>query len=1131
MKKNNEKSVGKVLLSSRLKILMIMKLTVWMFLLSGISAFAGESYAQGKKLTLTMKKATVQSVLSEIEDQSEFYFLYSEKIIDVNRQVSLNVKEKEINQVLAELFKGTDVTYVIQDRQIVLSSPELVGERYRTSQQQQAVTGTVKDAEGTPIPGVTIFVKGTTNGTVTDLDGNYQITNIPEDGILVFSFVGMETQEVPMQGRTQINVTLKAATYALDEVVAIGYGYQKKSDLTGAVVSVSSEDLNLGGTVSNAAEALQGRTAGVLVTQNSKAPGGSVSVRIRGSNSISSTNEPLYVVDGFPTSNGTDINPNDIESMQILKDASATAIYGARGANGVILISTKRGEAGENLISYNGYVGTQKVVNPFDMISGKQYMELSNALYQEIEGQENQEYAVYTQSQLQSNVNTNWIDETTRRGIVQDHNLQFRGGSEKTRVLTSLGYFDQKGVMKNTDFSRLSGRVNVDQKINDYIRAGATVFAQREQSNFQLYDGNILNSNVLLGILTYDPTVPVYNADGSFGRPPGGRGDNPLANLLERTNDMIKDKFNGNVFLEIEPFEGLTGRVNGGVELLHRFEGRYLPRSTYQGSIDNGVANRSEYSSVHQLVDAVVNYQRTIANDHSLNIMGGYSYENFSYQGESIGVKGFSTDIYSYHNVGAASTITGVSSYKRERLLASFFGRFNYSYKDKYLATFTLRADGSSRFGSDQRWGRFPSGSLAWRLGEEPFIQNFNLFSNLKLRLGYGKTGNDQVGEYASYALMSNTHLTFDADTNTAGTHPNPNTPENPSLKWETTSQYNVGLDMGFFNSRLNLSLDAYSKKTSDLLIQKNLPTYSGFFVVQSNVGSIQNRGFELELNSVNTTRKLKWETRFNFAVNRNEVLDLGGESEIYITSSKPVGDVSEEQYAVIREGEPLGSLFGYVYEGVLQQGETYAPQPNAKPGDPKFKDISGPEGKPDGEITSDDRTIIGSAQPDFIFGLTNTFTYQSFDLSIFVHGSVGNDLLNMNRMNLEWKRTTDALDRWTPSNTDTNLPRNGFYYSKYGGFTNSHFIEDASFIRLKNLTLGYTIPSKLNFVNSLRLYFTAENLFTITGYSGWDPEVDTKGYEVSTRGNVQNANAGAGLDFNSYPSMKSFTLGLNVTF
>ena len=378
---------------------------------------------------------------------------------------------------------------------------------------------------------------------------------------------------------------------------------------------------------------------------------------------------------------------------------------------------------------------------------------------------------------------------------------------------------------------------------------------------------------------------------------------------------------------------------------------------------------------------------------------------------------------------------------------------------------------------------------------------------------------------------MSNTRVSFDGNTNTAGTHLNQGTPENPSLKWETTSQYNTGVDIGLLNSRLSVTVDAYYKKTTDLLIRKSLPLYSGFSSGLSNVGAIENKGIEVEINSRNLVNTFRWETKLNFATNRNKVLDLGSGGDINLTSSKPMGNVSEEQFAVIRKGEPLGSLYGYVYAGVIQTGETYAPQPNSVPGDPKFKDISGPAGKPDGKITSDDRTIIGTANPDFIYGLTNTFSYKNFDLTIFLHGSVGNDLLNMTRMNLEWNRTTAALNRWTPTNTNTDIPRNGFYYSKYGGYINSHFIENASFLRMKMITLGYTLNSpKRNIFKSIRLYGSVENLFTITGYSGWDPEVDTKGYESNSTGG-QTANAGAGMDYNSYPNMRTFTVGLNLNF
>ena len=999
---------------------------------------------------------------------------------------------------------------------------------------QRKISGLVHDSKsGMPLAGATIALDKPAATTITSEAGAFEISAPSTKVTLIISFVGYDKRSLEV-GASESNVTInltQSATNQLSDVVIVGYGTQKRSDLTGAITSISADELTLGGTVSNAAQSLQGKAAGVLVTQNSRAPGGSISIRIRGSNSISSTNEPLYVVDGFPTTNGADLNPNDIESMEILKDASATAIYGARGANGVVIITTKRGKNGQSQISYSGYTGVQKIVNPFDLLNGKQYMILANDLYREINGQQNQQFAVYTQSQLNSTVNTDWINEATRSGVVQSHNIQYRGGNDKTKVLTSLGYFDQNGILKNTNFKRFSGRVNLDQKINDFIKTGASVSGQRSNSNIQDYGGNILQSNVILGVLEYDPTVPAFNDDGTFGRPPGGKGDNPLANLLGRQNELIKDRLNGNTFIEINPIEEITARVNGGIEIAHFFTGKYLPRSTYQGGIDNGVASTNDYTSTRQLIDAIVNYKKTFNQKHDISVMGGYAYEKTISESRSVAVKGFSTDLFSFNNLGAASTITGVSSGKSESLLISFFGRVNYSFDDKYLVTFTMREDGSSRFGSDHRWGSFPSGAFAWKVDKESFFHNQNLFSTLKFRLGYGKTGNDQIGNYAALALMSNTRVTFDGNTNTAGTHLNQGTPENPSLKWETTSQYNTGVDIGLLNSRLSVTVDAYYKKTTDLLIRKSLPLYSGFSSGLSNVGAIENKGIEVEINSRNLVNTFRWETKLNFATNRNKVLDLGSGGDINLTSSKPMGNVSEEQFAVIRKGEPLGSLYGYVYAGVIQTGETYAPQPNSVPGDPKFKDISGPAGKPDGKITSDDRTIIGTANPDFIYGLTNTFSYKNFDLTIFLHGSVGNDLLNMTRMNLEWNRTTAALNRWTPTNANTDIPRNGFYYSKYGGYINSHFIENASFLRMKMITLGYTLNSpKRNIFKSIRLYGSVENLFTITGYSGWDPEVDTKGYESNSTGG-QTANAGAGMDYNSYPNMRTFTVGLNLNF
>jgi TonB-linked SusC/RagA family outer membrane protein len=1103
-----------------------MKLT-WLM----VFVFSWGVYAAGKaqQVSISLENAPLKEVLQALKRQTHYRFLYNEEQLKAAGTVSLKLHNVPVEEVLQKALNSKKLQYKRHNTTITIAPVSALSSSREMMQQQDLdIRGTVRDSVAA-LTGVSVFVKGrASNGTTTNANGQYQL-KVPEGATLVFRFIGYAEKEVPVTNAGTIDVVLSNIESRLDEVVVVGYGTQKKGDLTGSIASLSADDLTKGGAISNVAQAIQGRASGVVVTQNSKAPGGSMSIRIRGSNSVSSSNEPLYVIDGFPSNNGVNINPDDIASMEILKDASATAIYGSRGANGVVMITTKRGKAGQSNVAYNGYIGTQKAINPYHLLDGKSYMLLANELYKEINGQEGIENGVYTQSQLNSTINTDWVKEATRTATVQNHNLQFTGGSEKTKVLSSVGYFDQKGILKTTDFKRVSGRVNIDQTINDYVRAGASIFGQRENSNYQIYDGNILNSNVLYSVLTYDPTVPVYDANGAFGRPPGGRGDNPLANLMARQNDVQKDKLNGNVYLEIKPFEGLTARFDAGTEILHDQLGTYLSQDSYQGSIDKGVASQSDYNLTHNLADMFITYDKGFGKHH-LNLMGGYSYEKFTNSNKGINVYGFSTDLYGYNNLGAASTISGVNSYKSENMLISFFGRANYSFDDKYLFTFTVRHDGSSRFGSDNKWGTFPSGSFAWKLINESFMRNQQLFSDLKLRLGYGKTGNERIGNYASYGLMSNANYTFDGINNTSGTYLNSSSPANTRLKWETTSQYDAGIDFALLNDRIAVTMDAYYKKTSDLLIKLNLPLYSGYSSGQSNVGSVSNKGFEFAIATKNLTGAFTWDTKLNFAMNRNKVLDLGGDNDIFITSSKPMGTVSEEAYAIIREGEPLGSLFGYKYIGVIQQGEAYAPQPNSKAGDPKFADVNG-----DGIITAADRTIIGSAYPKLTYGITNTFAYKNFDLSVFIYGNLGNDLLNMTRMNLEWNRSTDALNRWTPENTNTDLPRNGFYYTEYGGYVNDHFVEDASFLRLKNLTLGYTVPLKTKAMQSLRIYVMAENLFTISGYSGWDPEVDTKGYEndalIKYSSNAQTANAGAGLDFNSYPSMRAFTFGVNVNF
>jgi TonB-linked SusC/RagA family outer membrane protein len=1109
---------------------------------------SGQKKSQSVKevyVNIQLEGATIAKVFRAIESQTDYNFNFDK--FELNKKTKLNIRKQNVTvaDVLMTVSEKAQLKFKQVNRTINVDKLKInESKSIEIVFADVDITGKVIDENGQGLPGASVVVKGTTNGATTDIEGSYKLS-VPENALLTVSFVGYTTQEVSIAGRSTIDIQMIVDAEQLDEVVIIGYGTAKKSDLTGAMTSIASEDLTLGGSVLSAAQALQGRVAGVVVQSNSKEPGGSVSVRIRGSNSISSSNEPLYVIDGFPVSfqTGATLNPNDIASMQILKDASATAIYGSRGANGVILITTKRGKENETSISYSGYQGFQKINNPFEMLNGKQYMNLANDLHREFAGQENEQFAAYTQSQLQSDVNTNWIEETTRLGKIQNHFIQVNGGSKKTKVMASFGYFKQEGLLKNTDMNRFTGRINIDQEINEYIKVGGTVNGVYTDSQFKYYGGYGWTSNVLGPILNYSPVVKPINDDGSWGRPPGGKGDNPLANLIGRDNNLTDNKVNTNMFLEIKPTKNITAVVRGGFETNNHFHGRYLNSATYLGSIDNGVAHTVDGSSSNRLFNSYVTYNKEFDEKHSLSAMVGYSYEKFSAQSREMHNKGYSTDLFSFNNMDAGSTVTGIGGDKYENILISTFGRVNYSLDDKYLLTFTLRRDGSSRFGSENQWGLFPSGAFAWRLSDEAFMQSIDAISDFKFRLGYGKTGNDQIGNYASYALVSNTHYTFDGSKNVSGTNLSSSNPENKGLKWETTSQFNFGLDMGFFGGRLSVVMDTYLKKTEDLLVRVNLPRYSGFSSGQTNVGSIENKGLEIGINSKNTVGDLKWSTALTFSSNSNKVVKVSGAGDDIYFSTGLGGRV--ENYAVIREGESLGSLFGYTYEGVLQQGESYAPQPNSVPGDPKFKDISGPDGTPDGIINALDRDIIGSAYPDFVFGIDNRFEYKNFDLSIFFTGSVGNELLNVNRIFMERSITTDALNRWTTTNTDTDIPRNGFTDITYGSYANSHFIEDATFLRLKQFTLGYTIPKTFKVVQAIRVYFMAEDLLTFTNYTGWNPEVNTRGYSSDATlatstgggaqsgigGNQQTANGGAGLDWNAYPAMRTYTFGIKVTF
>ncbi|GAO42152.1 SusC/RagA family TonB-linked outer membrane protein [Flavihumibacter petaseus] len=973
------------------------------------------------------------------------------------------------------------------------------------------VSGRIVDAKGVGIPNVTVKVKGTSGGVTTDQDGNYKIKVPSKSAVLQFSSVGYVTQEQLTSNQSAISLTLESSSKKLDEVVVVGYGTSKKKDLTGSVSSVSRDDLNLGGATSNMAQAIQGRAAGVQVSQTNAAPGGETTIRIRGGNSIKSTNEPLYVVDGFISSTGKDISPADIEDIQILKDASATAIYGSRGANGVVLITTRRGKTGKPSIAVEGYYGVQSVIKEPELMNATDYMNITNA-----KAVENGNPPEFTDAELNSGVNTNWFKEGTRNATVQNYDVSVGGGTEDSHISLSGNYFQQDGALLKTNYKRYSGRLNMDKTFGGKFKVGANVYAARAFSEYKTYDGNIVPSNVLYGLMFTSPSIPVYNANGTYATRKGR--DNPMAWLLEPTNDRYQNKFTGNVFVDYEIIKGLTAHVSGGTEIFTTKEGYYLPTTLISGAKVKGQASVKDVSSIRNLFEGYLTYRKQFG-DHSLSVMGGVSQQNDVTDEHYTQVQKFTTDKYLYWNLGAATERLQSTSLRTPGKLASVYGRLNYGFADKYLATFTWRADGSSQFGPNNRWGYFPSGSLAWRLSKEDFIADLNIFSDLKLRAGYGATGNDRIPPYGYMATFGPTGVSLDASSALSGGIVAKTLP-NPDLKWESNAQLNIGLDMGFVQNRILATVDFYQKKTTDLIADLPIGQWWGFATQLANVGSLQNTGIEFAINTENIVRgDFRWSTNFNIAYNKQKVTDLGDRKYIRAQTANPDGSVPASDFTQLEVGKELSMLYGYVYEGVIKTGEKYSPQPNSVAGDPKFKDVDG-----DGSITAGDRTYLGNANPHYVFGLNNEFTYKGIEFAIFFQGALDYSLYNMNGLLLETYTGVEAKNRWTVNNENTNVPRNGYFTTKYGNYIHSKFVEDASYLRCKMVTLAYNLPlgSLKNKIRNIKVYTTVQNLFTVTGYTGTDPEVNTNG---------GNANLTAGLDFNAFPAYRTVTFGAKLNF
>ncbi len=1095
------------------KLLFIMRLSILISFLLSFSVFA-TSYSQDARINLDVKTATtVKSVLKMIEDQTKFRFFYNSDLVDLNKQVIISLEDKNINEVLNSIFAGTAVGYrVLENNFVVLSLEEML--------QQITITGTVNDEAGEPMPGVNVVVKGTTTGVITSSNGSYSITVPDKDATLIFSFLGYTPQEIVVGSQREFIITLKEETRLLDEIVVVGYGTQRKRDLTGAITSVSADQINETAKT-NAVQALQGKVAGVDIRQDSWNPGSTGNIQIRGRRSITALNEPLYVIDGIPIDRGiNEINPSEIESMEILKDASATAIYGSGGANGVVLITTKRGRSGKTHIEYDGYYGVQKPLNTLDIMNGPEFAEFvreayrnrsSNKYNSDVPNMNDDKNngifgkdAYVMESVMMgydadgkynpNNVRSfDWVDAVMRTGNIQNHQLTITGGGEKTRLMVSGAYFANEGVMRDKDYSRLSLRTNIDHDFNKWLLVGTSM----------MYSNVVQNSsgNLYERARNMSPLATAWNEDGSLVAFPGGDGlaVNPLAEINGRQTENDRNRFIYNFYTEVKLPFNFKYRFNFGLDYRTARDGSFVSSMALSGGLPT--AGYGGNSLKQYTYNNILYYDNTFNKIHRLNLTLLQEAIDYRFEESGINVKGLPAEYQRFYNVGSASEVTGVSSRLTERRMLSWMGRVNYSLKDKYLLTVSGRYDGSSVMADGHKYQFFPSASVAWRIMEEPFMASTRGFlDNLKLRFGYGKTGNSAISAYQTQGSLQLMRYVWDETLQISYA---PGSMPNPGLSWETTGQYNLGIDFAFFGNRISGTIDMYRQNTYDLLMARNLPIVSGFNSVMENIGKTRNTGFEFSLTTrILETEDWNWSVDWMYYTNKEEIVELyGGKKD----------DVGSKWFI----GQPISVHYDYAFDGIWQDtpedlaeiAKFNANGASFKPGLIRPKDQNG-----DYKINAEDRVILGTTQPDWIGSITSHLSYKNLDFSFQLYGNFGSMVYNDMNLRMEGRWNSLKVDYWTPTNPSTTYPRPSADWEN-PPYVNILYYEKASYVRLRYLTLGYSLPQKLRekiACQKFRIYGTIQNPFLWTDFKGLDPE-GAAGYNT--------------------PSVTTFLLGLNIAF
>ena len=1053
-----------------------MKLTL-LFSFLIFSTVWAESYSQ--TVSLNLRNVPVKKFMQEVEEQTGYFFLYQDEVIEKSSRVSFQVNNEPLESVLKKFEEQVAVVAEIAENQIVLKRAPL-SLVLPAQQPERSVTGLVTDQQGQPLPGVTIVVKGTTTGTVTNADGEFSLT-IPDDAeVLQFSFVGMKTQEIEIGEKNTFSIVMEEETFGIEEVVAIGYGTQQRREVSGSISNISEKDFNKGLT-QNAVDLLKGKVAGLAITMGSGDVTSNQTIRLRGTSSLTGSSEPFIVIDGVPGMNLSSVAPHDIESISVLKDASAAAIYGSRSASGVILVTTKSGKFDQSLIEYDGYTSMSTVTNVPDVLTADEWRDYTSSNNINTEG-------------LDRGVNTDWFDAIMRTGISQNHNLSLSGGGKNSNYRASVSYLNQQGVMKDNELERYNARLTFSQKaLNDMLNVtftGAMTLNENSPTDTRNF---VLAYNMI-------PVAPIKNADGTWFDTQEYDQGNPVRNQQYNSRLNKYSLFFGNLNADLNLFEGFTAGIRLHKERSMNDYGLYYNSETERGRNDQGFAQRTNWTIDKQMLETTLNYETSV-NDHKMTFLAGYSYEDYYYQNSGAQNRQFVTDFFDYNNLQAGENLrpSDVWSGKNMNRLVSFFGRASYNYLMRYILTVSLRYDGSSKFGANHKWATFPSVSAAWRINEESFMEGATYLDELKLRVGYGVSGNqDGIDPYKSLQLYGTAGQYYDNGKWYRAYQISQNA--NPNLKWEETSMFNVGLDYNFLNSRINGTIEYYDKRTKDLLYTYQVPVPPFLYPnMLANVGSMSNKGIEVLISGdIIRQRDLRWTASFNMAHNKNKITKLS--SEEFSTSSIKTGSAwirggSDNTTHIVEEGKEVGTFYGWLCYGLDENGMYI------------FDDMI--DGEPG--LTNDDRTYIGSAQPKLTYGLSNIITWKNWELNFFFRGVYGNDLLNFSKMSY-------ATTQWLPG---ANVLHDALTIGladnpKYSSF----YIEKGSFLRLDNASLGYSFDvSRWNYLQKLRVYVTGQNLFTITNYTGLDPEVNMSGLDPGVEGREY------------YPKSRTISLGINISF